>query len=323
MLATCDEKAKMFHISFDGVDDLMSYTMKFKKPDCPEILKDEAARFSEVFTQRNHWNGQKNADCVATDLLSPTPETADALATGEALFAGEDWATEKPKRKLKRRLEDGDEIDIDRWREREPDMWEETKKVKGLRFGVKIGVNVATSAGVEKEGFKWRTSAVVAMLRMVEDLNIPCEVVCYEQTCGIADYRDESGVRICNMGLLVEFPAKRPEHLLDVDLLAYVLGDQSFFRVGILGGEILALKEKWGENIVINRGLGRPREYDTPAANEFILSRACLKKEIAEKEIQRFKEWLIAIRNKANYGIDERDDAAREARENGNPFAGL
>lgn len=323
MIATCDEKAKMFHISFDGVDDLMSYTMKFKKPDCPQILKDEAARFSEVFTNKNGWNGGKNADCVAKDLLSPMPETADTLATGEALFNSEDWATEKPKRKLKRRLEDGDEIDIDRWREREPDMWEETKKVKGPRFGVRIGVNVATSAHVKKEGFKWRTSAVIAMLRMVEDLHIPCEVVCYEQTCGLADYRGESGEMILNMGMTLEFPAKRAEHLLDVDLLAYVLGDQSFFRVGILGGEILALKEKWGERVYLNSSLGSPREWADAAANEFILSRACLTKEIAEKEIQRFKEWLIAIRNKANYGIDERDDAARGARENGNPFAGL
>lgn len=322
MLATCDEKAKMFHISFDGVDDLMSYTMKFKKPDCPEILKEEAERFSEIFTQRNHWNGRKNADCVAKDLLSPTPETAEALATGEALFDSEDWATEKPKRKLKRRLEDGDEIDIDRWREREPDMWEETKKVKGPRFGVRIGVNVATSAHVGKEGFKWRTSAVIAMLRMVEDLNIPCEVVCYEQTLRFASYRGESG-ETYTMGLMVEFPAKRADHLLDVDLLAYVLGDQSFFRVGILGGEVMAMKEKWGERLYIDSGLGSPREWSGAAANEFILSRACLTKEIAEKEVRRFKEWLIAIRNKANYGIDERDDAAREARENGNPFAGL
>lgn len=323
MLATCDEKAKMFHISFDGVDDLMSYTMKFKKPDCPEILKEEAARFSDIFTQRNHWNGQKNADCVAKDMLSPTPETADALTTGEALFDSEDWATEKPKRKLKRRLEDGDEIDIDRWREREPDMWEESKKVKGVRYGVKIGVNVATSASVEKDGFKWRTSTVVAMLRMVEELNIPCEVVCYEQTQGIGDFHGENGNRIYGMGMILEFPVKRAEHLLDVDLLAYVLGDQSFFRVGILGGEVMAMKEKWGERVHIEDSLGSPREWSGAAPNEFILSRACLDKEHAEKELQRFKDWLVEIRRKAQYGIDERDDAAREARENGNPFAGL
>lgn len=314
MTAEFDEKKKQFNLSFDGVDDLMSYGTKFKKPDCPEILRREAERMDECFTRKNDWNGRKTMEDIEQELLKPTPETAENLKTSEALFDSDDWATEKPKRKLLRRLEDGDEIDIDRWREREPDMWEESKKVKGPRYGVRIGVNVATSAHVDKQGFKWRTSTVVAMLSIVEELHIPCEVMCYEHktnythTLKLADGRTAYGC-----GLFLKFPVKRAEHLLDVDLLAYVLGDRSFFRVGILGGEIMAVKEVFGDNVEIQGGLGSPREYDSPASNEFILSRACLNESVARSEMTRFKDWLINFRKKANYGIDERDDARRGA----------
>ena len=317
MIAEFDKSEKRIKIAFDGVDDLMEYGTKFRKPDCPQLLKSEAESFSEVFTEQNHWNGMKNMEMVEADLLKPTPETAANLKTSQALFDSEDWATEKPKRKLHRRLEDGDEIDIDRWRDREPDMWEETRKTKGMRFGVRIGVNVATSAAVEKEGFKWRTSTIIAMLSIVEELNIPCEVMCYEHCTGAAALTYD-GNRYFGCKLEVSFPVKRPEHLLDVDLLAYVLGDQSFFRVGILGAEIMAMKDKVREDIDIDHGLGMPREKDNADPNEFILSRACITKKVAEQEMERFKKWLIAIKQKAQYGIDEQADANY-----GNPFAGL
>ena len=318
MIAEFDKSEKRIKIAFDGVDDLMEYGTKFRKPDCPQLLKSEAEVFSEVFTEKNHWNGMKNMEMVEADLLKPTPETAANLKTSQALFDSEDWATEKPKRKLRRRLEDGDEIDIDRWRDREPDMWEETRKTKGMRFGVRIGVNVSTSASVEKEGFKWRTSTIIAMLSIVEELNIPCEVMCYEHCNNVADLTYD-GNRYFGCKLEVSFPVKRQEHLLDVDLLAYMLGDQSFFRVGILGAEIMAMKDKFREDIAIDHGLGRPREKTDAAPNEFILSRACITKDVAEKEMERFKKWLIAIKQKAQYGIDEQADANA----NGTPFANL
>ena len=297
-----DTDKKVINIRFDGVDDLMSYTTKFRQDDCPKLLKQEAHRFSGVFHERNDWNGRQNVSDIEAALLEPTPETAENMKTGEALFDREDWATEKPRRKLKRRLEDGDEIDIDRWREREPDMWEETKKVKGLRYGVRIGVNVSTSAGVDKKGFKWRASAVMAMLRIVEELNIPCEVMGYE-------YADDIG-RVCVDGthntyaIHLEFPVKRSEHLLDVDLLSYVLGDRSFFRVGILGAEIMAIKETFGENIDIDYCLGSPRSKSSPEQNEFILHHGCTNETVAKKELDRFKKWLVQIRKNAQYMVD-------------------
>jgi hypothetical protein len=311
MNAALDTDKRVINVRFDGVDDIMSYTTKFRQDDCPELLKQEALRFGEVFHERNDWNGRQTASDIEAALLEPTPETAENMKTGDALFDSDDWATEKPRRKLKRRLEDGDEIDIDRWREREPDMWEESKKVKGLRYGVRIGVNVSASAGVDKKGFKWRASTVMAMLRIVEELNIPCEVMGYEYADGIGRVRTDGGYN--NYAIHLEFPVKRSEHLLDVDLLSYVLGDRSFFRVGILGAEVMAMKEAFGVNIDIEGSLGSPRSKSDPGLNEFILQHGCTNETVAKKELKRFKEWLIQIRKNAQYMVDAHGNLMEES----------
>ncbi len=281
-------------IEFDGVDDLMKTANRYKEPKFDRV----SSRWDKCFTRGNDWNGHSTLKKVGEALLVPTPKMNAVITTGDALFDSEDWATEKPRRKIKRRLEDGDEIDVERWMDREPDMWEESKKVKGPRFGVRIGVNVSTSAYVGTDGFKWRTSAVVAILNICEELHIPCEVVCYEATRNYA-YVNGNVVN-CNLS----FPVKRPEHLLDIDLLGYVLGDKSFFRVAILGAEIIATTDTFGDRAEIKDGLGTPHEWDKPSANEFILSRACLKESVAREEVARFKNWLVSIRERSRYNLD-------------------
>ena len=299
---TCefDESSRKVKLTMSGVDEVMAYGNKYKGDD--PLLRQEAEDKEECFTLKNSWNGYKTMEDVRQALLKPTPDMAETLSMGEGLFDSDDWATQRPRRKILRRLEEGDEIDIDRWREREPDMWEESRKVQGARFGVRIGVNVSTSDHVEKSGFQWRTSAVVAMLRMVEELCIPCEVTCYECCTGFGDMNGNS------FGLEYSFPVKRSEHLLDVDLLGYVLGDRSFFRVGILGSEVMAIKETFREKVYISGSLGRPHEYEAKEPNEFVLSRACISESVAKAEVQRFKNWLVKIREQSKYNLDGLED---------------
>ena len=291
-----EKSGHVIKVSFDGVDDLMATAKRYKK------FSTVARKFDECFTDKNDWNGHHTMNMVVGELLEPTPKMADMIGSSDALFDSEDWATEKPKRKIKRRLEDGDEIDIDRWMDREPDMWEESKKVKGPRFGVRIGVNVATSGYVDEDGFKWRTSAVMAILSICEELVIPCEVMCYHDVTG---YARMGGV---NYGRMTKFPVKRPEHNMDIDLLGYVLGNRSFFRCAILGAEIIACREVFGSAIEICGGLGSPHEYREPEDNEFMLSRACIDEEKAKAEVMRFKDWLVAIKRKSNYNLDGLED---------------
>ena len=283
------KNGSMIEIEFDGVDDLMKTANRYKEPK----FESDARMISECFTRENDWNGHSTLKKVGEALLEPTPKMNAVIATGESLFDSEDWATEKPRRKIKRRLEDGDEIDVERWIDREPDMWEESKKVKGPRFGVRIGVNVAAAGSVGLDGFRWRTSAVVAILNICEELNIPCEVMCYHRA-------DEFTHSDCNVR--TKFPVKRPEHLLDIDLLAYVLGDRSFFRCAVLGSEVISVAEV-GERA--DSGLGYPREWNKPEPNEFILSRSCLNESVARDEVARFKNWLVAIRERSRYNLDE------------------
>lgn len=291
-----DGKRRVLRIDFDGVDDLMQTANRFKDPKNGTVRRN-VNEFRHCFCEADGWNGKHTLEMVGRELLAPTPKMAGVIDSGESLFSSEEWATEKPRRKVLRRLEDGDEIDIDRWREREPDMWEESRKQDGPRFGVRIGVNIATSAHVDAEGFKWRTSAVVAILSICEELQIPCEVMCYEKSRKFT----EDGYGCC-----VQFPVKRPESLLDIDLLAYVLGSQSFYRTAVLGGMIIATGETHPE-MSIGSGLGYPDAYVSDDAGEFVLDRGCLNEQNARREVKRFKDWLVEIRRKAGINFDGLD----------------
>lgn len=295
---TCefDEISHKMKLRMSGVDEVMEYGNKYKSDD--PILRQAGMEFAIIFTRPNIWNGHMTMEKVRAELLNPTPDMAGILSMSDGMFDRDDWTTQRPRRKVLHRLEDGDEIDIDRWRDREPDMWKEARRVQGARFGVRIGVNVSTSASVVKSGFRWRTSAVVAMLRMVEELCIPCEVMCYECCTGLGWFRTKS------FDLEYEFPVKRAEHLLDVDLLGYVLGDRSFFRVGILGAEVMAIKETFRNEVRLNEGLGQPREHKATEPNEFVLRGACIREDAARAEVRRFKNWLIRIREQSKYNLD-------------------
>lgn len=298
MLAEKDMTNRWEYLRFDGVEEVMKVAGRYKE----SRFERDVFAHEYCFCEKDEWNGHHTLDMVGKELLNPTPKMAGVIGAGEAMFDSEDWATEKPKRKIKRRLEDGDEIDVERWMEREPDMWEESKKVKGPRFGVKIGVNIATSAYVGASGFKWRTSAVVAIFRICEELMIPCEITCYEQNTNYVSI-DGDG-----LGLFMEFPVKRPEHPLDIDLLGYVLGSRAFFRCAVLGAEIIGTKAAFGDRACIKDGLGSPHEVTRVQSNEFILSRACLDEVKANEEVERFKKWLIAIREQSKYNMDGLED---------------
>lgn len=288
-----DDNKKTIRYYFDGVNDLMETAGRWKKPK-NNYVKEEVEIHDNCFSRPDSWNGNHTLEDVANELLKPTPKMNGVIESGESMFTSEDWATQKPRRKIKRRLEDGEEIDIDRWREREPDMWEESHKVKGLRFGVKIGVNIATSACVREDGFKWRTSTVVAILRICEELLIPCEVNGYNATQrGV--WKDGN-----NYMQLVEVPLKRPEQLLDIDLLGYCLGSQSFYRTAMLGGMLVATMEHLGDKYyTIDGMLGVPDAWPTNDPNEFVLDRGCVTEKNAKREVKRFKDWLMEVKRKA------------------------
>lgn len=298
MIAKKDMENRWLYLSFDGVDELMKTAMRYKEDE----FKDAHDNWRHCFDEKDRWNGNHTLSMVAEELLEPAPKMASVLESGSSLFDSDDWATEKPRRKVLRRLDEGDEIDVDRWLQREPDMWEESRKVQGSRFGVRIGVNIATSAHVGEEGFKWRTSAVVAILSICEELQIPCEVMCYEQT---TDYVSIDGD---SLGLFFEFPVKRSEHLLDIDLLGYVLGSRSFFRTAVLGGGIIGAKSAFKERCRVHYGLGYPHEVSRIQENEFILSRACLDESSARSELERFKDWLVQIRRRSQFNMDGLED---------------
>lgn len=303
MNTTHDKESGMLRFEFDGVDDLMRTATAYRREDAPLAVKGAAKEFDTCFTRKSSWNCQHTLADVERELLEPTPRMADVIGTGESLFSSEEWVAEKPRRKIRRRLEDGDEIDVERWREREQDMWEEKRKTKGRRFGVKVCVNIATSAHIREQGFKWRTSTVVAIARIVEELNIPCEIIGCEQVR--RSVHSPSG-HVYRSKLTL--PIKRQEQPLDVDLVGYCLGSCSFFRNAVLGSRVMAAAQYMDcAGWRCDEGLGVPDAWTDAAPNEFVVDRGCMTEAYAKGEVARFMDWLNAIRRKAKINFDGLD----------------
>lgn len=103
----------------------------------------------------------------------------------------------------------------------------------------------------------------------------------------------------------MSFPVKRSDMLMDVDTVAYVLGDRGFLRNAVFGARVIAVAEEM--NAATGAGLGIPDHYKTDDPYEFVLDRGCLDEYNAKREVERFKEWLEDVRRKANINLDGLD----------------
>lgn len=228
------------------------------------------------------WNGNATVYTVKKSMLAPTPKTAKAIETSGAIFDIENLAMEAPRRHIRRGLEDGDEIDTDRYLERNAAMWEESERTLTPKTCIKIGVNIATSCCEKETSFKYRTAAILAIFNICERLNIQTEIYGIQYA-----ERATTSAHI----LKLEFPIKRPEQYLDIESTAYILGSIEFFRVSVLSAQAFIISFL---NFTNADGLGRPQSktQDEAEENEFILTNECYSQEEATAEVNRFIEFL-------------------------------
>jgi hypothetical protein len=251
-----------------------------RSEDLKKHVKEELKKHS-VQNNPRKWNGNASIYTVRERMLKPTPKAAEAIKTSGAVFDIENLAMQAPRRRTRRGLEDGDEIDTDRYLQRNAAMWEESERTTTPKTCIKIGVNIATDCSQKEESFKYRTAAILAICEICEHLNIQTEIYgChYVKSCTSTQF------------LKMEFPIKRPEQYLDIESTAYILGSIDFFRVSVLSAQAFIIAALYFINCI---GLGKPRSktQDEAEENEFILKNECYTQEDATEEVNRFIEFL-------------------------------
>lgn len=149
----------------------------------------------------------------------------------------------KPRRKVRRGLDYGDELNVDRWLARDPYSWERVEKSPEPRRTLTIGCNVSVHYLVTPEQLLYRGAAAVAL----------------------ADYLTQQG---CNVGItlfkvsdeptnlvrqgIVRCDLKAPDMPLDLSAVTFALCEIAFYRCAI----VFAGARRWPGTLA--KGLGAP-----------------------------------------------------------------
>ena len=261
-----------------------------------ELKKHVKEEMDEHNLQNNPrlWNGNATIYTVRKEMLAPTPKAAAAIETSGEIFDIENLAMQATRRHTRRGLEDGNEIDTDRYLERNAAMWEESERTTTPKTCIKIGVNVSTDCRQQEKSFKYRTAAILAIFNICEKLNIQTEIYGIDKTKRTTQERHNS---------CFTFPIKRPEQYLDIESAAYILGSIHFYRVAFLSVQVFIISFLGFSN---DEALGGAisKTQDEAEDNEFILSHKCYSQEAANAEVNRFIKFLKG-RKEESTGVND------------------
>ena len=145
-----------------------------------------------------------------------------------------------PRRKVRRGKEWGDELDSDRWLNRDPAAWERNEREPQPRQTLTIGVNLTVHWAQKPEELLYRGAAACALADLLTDKGLNVRIVGFSAggDCG-DDVKKVVG--------MVEF--KRADMPLDLASLATATCDIGFFRMVVMPAEFRHLPGKLASNL--------------------------------------------------------------------------
>ena len=209
---------------YDGVSEVVSiaHGESLAHPTNQQPIADYLARPSDS----EFWNGY-SADSFRESVGCAPQHIVDAVrAFADRLEAPEPKSIQ---RRRARRLDEGDEIDVERFRlQRRADCWEEMRREHRLAPRVlRLGIATNVNGGARPEDLLYRGAAAVAYAEIAERAGYQVEIV---------------GVATCSQ--LWKFAPKRrwvsaidikpPGCPLDVSAVAFALCEIAFHRLGTM-----------------------------------------------------------------------------------------
>lgn len=224
----------------------------------------------------------QNMNCQdAAAMLENPPPTADLIhLLADTLNLS---AHDQPRRRLRRGLEDGADLDPIGWVNRRPDSWEDIRSERTQKKIFRLMINISTSCGETPENLISRAAAALSLVDAAEKAGHRCEL----DGLIVIQNLDTRKTRRNGETQVIRIRLKSAEAPADLDTLALAAGELGFFRTMGLRGMLACYN---GEKN-ISEGLGWPdkapahltRDYDT------IIDREIHDRETALAFIKKFE----------------------------------
>lgn len=211
-------------LRFDGIGALIdaAYSGKFH---CDSNRDKWQRAMEREAGTRNSWPAGYAPERIRRELVQPPGNSAKVREISASIELHNE--TQRKRRKMVFRREDGEELDADAWLRREPNGWQRMEKTAESRHVLRVAVNASVDCHRMPEDLYYRGAAAVALVDALENAGHSVELVlfCCLSNLYVKDTRKKA---------LVEVKVKDSASPLDIDGVALAVGEIGFFRRGLL-----------------------------------------------------------------------------------------
>ena len=173
------------------------------------------------FTRSSFLEQLDNPDKGLLDAVSTMKDKLQALVQDHLKLPN------TPRRRIQRRLDQGDEIDLDRYTRRELQCWEQVKRIPTPRKVITIACNVSVNADKRPQDLLWRGAAAIALADLLVERGYSVGIVLFK--CH-ADPTDAVAYGV------VKYTLKLSSMPMDVSAITFAMAEIAFARiVGVYG----------------------------------------------------------------------------------------
>lgn len=204
--------------------------------ECDEVLRG----------QGSSWVNHATTDSLTRSMREPQPRLVGAVQDMKRRIEDAVQSPTRERRKLRRRQEDGDDLDPQAVAERRLDAWDRVEHRSVPKHVVTIGINLSVSSSCRPEHLLYRGAAAAALADLLTQGGHSVEVVGFlAASHPSADYSCES--------VLTRVVVKPADVPLDITSLSVALAEIGYFRLVVMVamGRVLPTK--------VSGGFGRPR----------------------------------------------------------------
>lgn len=175
--------------------------------------------------RREDWSAGYDPARIKRELTMPPANSANVREIAAKIeFHNE---TQRKRRKLAYRREDGEELDADAWLRRDPNGWQRMEKTATVKSVLRIAINSAVRCDKRADDLFYRGAAAVALCDALENAGHSVEIVLFDGMRGLYETSTTDKQ-------LMEIKIKESHAPLDVDTVALAVGEIGFYRRAII-----------------------------------------------------------------------------------------
>ncbi|WP_428937784.1 DUF7192 family protein [Fontivita pretiosa] len=270
-----DPKDRAAQLCTDGIHRYEFYSVKDAVEDALCDYAQNDTNRERVRAAQNHalsgsdrWGNYFTRERFLGELHNPGEDLLKAVDQMRQQLIGSLDLPTTPRRKVRRGLDWGDELDADRWLVREPNAWERSIREQQPRRTITIGCNITVSASVRPEQLLYRGAAALALADILAQRGCNVGIVLFKSV------REPTSV--VDWGL-IRYEVKSALMPLDISAVAFAMCEIAFSRIVGVCGEA----RHWPG--VLRSGFGCPAPV--PAADreniEYLIDADCLSRDAA------------------------------------------